>query len=66
MPINMKKSAIILTIFFALVLSVVDSAPQNVEQYRYQPYTYEYSVSDPQQQLFHDKSESSDDNGKVS
>jgi starvation-inducible outer membrane lipoprotein len=61
----MNKSAIILAISLALVLSSVDSAPQNVEQYRYQPYSYEYSVSDPEKQLFHDKTESSDDNGKV-
>lgn len=63
----MNKSVIILAIFIAHVF--VESAPQNLNTservQRYSPYNYEYRVEDPEQKLFHDKSESSDDNGRV-
>lgn len=64
----MNKSAIILAICFAFVLSTVEGAPQNINTentQRHSPYSYEYRVEDAEQKLFHEKSESSDDGGKV-
>lgn len=64
----MNKSAIIVAICFAFVLLTVEGAPQNINTentQRYSPYSYEYRVEDAEQKLFHDKSESSDDSGKV-
>lgn len=64
----MNKCAIILAMCSAFVLLSVDGAPQNINTenaQRYSSYSYEYRVEDAEQKLFHDKSESSDDNGKV-
>lgn len=46
----------------------VDTAPQNpdVKVQTYSPFSYEYKVEDPEQKLYHDKSETADENGKVS
>jgi hypothetical protein len=56
--------SVLLAICLAIAFNIVDSAPQQNAE-RYQPYNYEYRVEDAEQKLFHDKSESSDDSGRV-
>lgn len=60
----MNSKSVLLAICLAIAFYIVDSAPQQNAE-RYQPYNYEYRVEDAEQKLFHDKSESSDDSGRV-
>jgi hypothetical protein len=66
----MNKTAMIFAICSSLILlSTLHAAPQSPEAARvqtYSPYSYQYKVEDAQQKLYHDKTETSDESGKVS
>jgi hypothetical protein len=63
----MNKTVIIL---LTICLSFVYAAPQNspvaVNAQKYSPFNYQYKVEDAEQKLYHDKTESGDESGKVS
>jgi hypothetical protein len=63
---KMKSSVIVVAICLTFMLPFITSAPQSSSQVeKYSPYNYDYKVEDVQQKLYFDKTESSDDNGKV-
>lgn len=69
---NKNKTVIILTICSALVFlsSSLDAAPQNqdpeaLKVQKYSPFEYQYKVEDAEKKLYHDKTETGDENGKV-
>ncbi|KAG5680290.1 hypothetical protein PVAND_009808 [Polypedilum vanderplanki] len=70
----MNKIVIIFAIYSILILIFLSSsldaapAPQNAEAIKvqnYSPFSYQYKVEDAEKKLYHDKSESGDENGKV-
>lgn len=61
---------IVLAISFAFIASFVSAAPQasssvEVSSNKYSPYNFEYKVEDAEQKVYHDRTESQDDNGEV-
>jgi hypothetical protein len=60
------KVVIVLAICLTFMSSFIASAPQNNPgALKYAPYNYDYKVEDAEQKLFHDKTETGDETGKV-
>lgn len=57
----MWRQLLILSVLVIITLA----APQGQEEFKYEPFQYEYKVEDPEKQLFFDKNESGDGTGKV-
>ena len=58
----MWRQLLILSVLVIITLAA-PQAPQ--EEFKYEPFQYEYKVEDPEKQLFFDKNESGDGTGKV-
>lgn len=60
------KVLIVLAICLTFMCSFIASAPQNNPvALKHAPYNYDYKVEDAEKKLFHDKTESGDETGRV-
>lgn len=65
-PDKMNKVVIVLGVSLIFMFSWISCAPQNnAEVSKYKAYNYDYKVEDAEKKLFFDKSEASDETGKV-
>lgn len=65
----MARAVIVFVAFFStFIIASLDAVPQNpgaINIQNYSPYSYQYKVEDPEKQLYHDKTETQEENGKV-